>query len=129
MCDEVIVLYAGRICEKGTVDEIFYQPKHEYTKGLIRSIPYGSKKESRLIPIAGSPVDVLNLPKGCAFAPRCDKAMKICLEQKCDLIALDKTHFSSCWLNIADLIQSGKIVPEESLEPNDYEGGATHVGL
>ncbi len=127
MCDEVIVMYAGRICEKGTVDEIFYEPKHEYTKGLIRSIPYGSKKESRLIPISGSPVDVLNLPKGCAFAPRCDKAMKICLEQKCELVSLNQTHSSSCWLNIADLIDKGQIAPDESIVPEDKEGGTANV--
>jgi len=124
MCDEVIVLYAGRICEKGTVDQIFYESKHEYTKGLIRSIPYGSKNVTRLVPISGSPVDILNLPKGCAFAPRCEKAMKVCLEQKCGLIDLGDGHSASCWVNIREGVEAGRIVPEESAEP---EGGKADV--
>lgn len=124
MCDEVVVMYAGRICEKGTVDEIFYDPKHEYTKGLIRSIPYGSKNQTRLVPISGSPVDILNLPKGCAFAPRCEKAMKVCLEQKCGLVTLQGGHASSCWLNIRDQVESGRIAPDESVEA---EGGNADV--
>ena len=81
MCDEIIVMYGGKVCERGTADDIFYNPRHEYTKGLIRSIPRISEKHEKLVPIAGSPVDLLNLPKGCAFAARCDHAMKICLEQ------------------------------------------------
>ncbi len=124
MCDEVIVLYAGRVCEKGTVDQIFYESKHEYTKGLIRSIPYGSKNVTRLVPISGSPVDILNLPKGCAFAPRCDKAMKVCLEQKCGLMDLGDGHSASCWQNVREGVEAGRIVPEESAEP---EGGKADV--
>ncbi|MDD3409392.1 MAG: ABC transporter ATP-binding protein, partial [Eubacteriales bacterium] len=81
ICDEIIVMYAGRVCERGTADEIFYNPCHEYTKGLIRSIPKMTGTHERLIPIAGSPVDLLNLPAGCAFASRCDCAMKICLSE------------------------------------------------
>lgn len=78
ICDEVIVMYAGRICEQGTVDEIFYNPKHEYTKGLLESLPSVTTLGKQLESIKGTPIDLLNLPKGCAFAPRCDKAMKIC---------------------------------------------------
>ena len=82
MCDEIIVMYAGKVCERGTADEIFYNPRHEYTKGLIRSIPRVKERHEKLIPIAGTPVDLLNLPQGCAFASRCDCAMKICLEEQ-----------------------------------------------
>ena len=82
MCDEVIVMYAGGICEQGTADEIFYNPKHEYTKGLMRSIPTVGNDGQRLQPITGTPIDLLNMPKGCPFAPRCDNAMKICLTQR-----------------------------------------------
>ena len=82
MCDEVIVMYAGSICEKGTADEIFYEPKHEYTKGLMRSIPSTTSAGTRLQPITGTPIDLLNMPKGCPFAPRCDNAMKICLTER-----------------------------------------------
>ncbi len=121
MCDEVIVLYAGRVCEKGSVDEIFYDPKHEYTKGLIRSIPYGSKTKGRLIPILGSPVDMLNMPAGCAFAPRCEKAMRICLKEKCEEIKLTPTHSSSCWLNIQLAIENSEI--KEAEEDSSLESG------
>ena len=77
MCDEIIVMYAGRICERGTAEEIFYNPRHAYTKGLLRSIPRMTDVHEKLVPIAGSPVDLLNLPEGCAFASRCDHAMRI----------------------------------------------------
>ena len=70
MCDEVIVMYAGSICEQGTADEIFYNPRHEYTKGLLRSIPNVNNMKEKLVPIAGTPINVLNLPKGCAFCTR-----------------------------------------------------------
>ncbi|MCF7930171.1 MAG: ABC transporter ATP-binding protein [Acholeplasmataceae bacterium] len=116
MCDEVIVMYAGKICEKGSVDEIFYDPKHEYTKGLLKSIPYGSKTLGRLVPIEGSPVDMMNMPKGCAFAPRCSKAMKICLEHKCEEVHLSGTHSAACWVNIKEKIDKKEIVPIKANE-------------
>lgn len=116
MCDEVIVMYAGKVCEKGTVDEIFYNPKHEYTKGLLRSIPYGSKALGRLIPIEGSPVDMMNMPKGCAFAPRCSQAMKICLERKCDEVQISEHHSAACWINIKEAIDKKEIVPIKANE-------------
>ena len=79
MCDEVIVMYAGKVAERGTARQIFYNPRHEYTKGLLRSIPnIDSDGQERLIPIAGTPIDMLNMPAGCAFAPRCGQAMKVC---------------------------------------------------
>ena len=84
MCDEVIVMYAGSICEQGTADEIFYNPKHEYTKGLMRSIPTIGNDGEKLHPISGTPIDLLNMPAGCPFAPRCDNAMKICLRQRAE---------------------------------------------
>ncbi|MCL1802436.1 MAG: ABC transporter ATP-binding protein [Eubacteriaceae bacterium] len=99
MCERVIVMYAGRIVESGTVDEIFYAPAHEYTKGLLKSIPSISDERQRLIPIAGSPVDMLSLPKGCAFAPRCDCAMKICLASQPAQSRISETHSASCWMN------------------------------
>lgn len=100
MCDEIIVMYAGRICERGTADEIFYNPRHEYTKGLLRSIPRLDSKHHKLIPIAGSPVDLTNMPKGCAFASRCDKCMKICLEELPQELPINDDHLASCWMNV-----------------------------
>ncbi len=74
LCDEVIVMYAGGICEQGTADEIFYNPQHEYSKGLMRSIPTADTSGQKLKPIEGTPIDLLNMPKGCPFAPRCENA-------------------------------------------------------
>ena len=65
MCDEIIVMYGGRVCERGTADDIFYRPAHEYTKGLLRSIPNIANMKERLVPIAGTPINLLNMPKGC----------------------------------------------------------------
>ena len=100
MCDEIIVMYAGRICERGTADEIFYNPRHEYTKGLLRSIPRLDSKHEKLIPIAGSPVDLTNMPKGCAFASRCDQCMKICLNELPEELPINDEHLASCWMNV-----------------------------
>ncbi len=99
-CDEIIVMYAGRVCERGTVDEIFYNPRHEYTKGLLRSIPTLNGGHDKLIPIAGSPVDLTNLPKGCAFASRCDRCMKICLTEQPEEVRVNDSHIASCWMNV-----------------------------
>ena len=103
MCDEIIVMYAGRVCERGTADEIFYNPRHEYTKGLLRSIPRLDTHHARLIPIAGSPVDLTNLPKGCAFASRCDQCMKLCLGRRPELYEMKPGHASRCWRTILEM--------------------------
>ena len=100
MCDEIIVMYAGRVCERGTVDEIFYNPRHEYTKGLLRSIPTLNGGHDKLIPIAGSPVDLTNLPAGCSFASRCDHCMKICLTDQPEEVRVNDSHIASCWMNV-----------------------------
>lgn len=100
MCDEVIVMYAGSICEQGTADEIFYNPKHEYTKGLLRSIPTENTSGKKLEPITGTPIDLLNMPKGCPFAPRCDAAMKICLCEKAERMLINEDHAATCWMNV-----------------------------
>lgn len=100
MCDEIIVMYGGRVCERGTADEIFYNPHHEYTKGLLRSIPGVNNMKERLVPIAGTPINMLNMPKGCAFCPRCDEAMKICLEEIPEELWINEFHKASCWKNV-----------------------------
>ncbi len=102
MCDEVIVMYAGSICEQGTADEIFYTPRHAYTRGLLRSIPSVENAGQKLQPITGTPIDLLNMPKGCPFAPRCDDAMKICIRERCAPQQVGGTHTASCWLNVRD---------------------------
>ena len=105
MCDEVIVMYAGSICEQGTADEIFYNPKHEYTKGLMRSIPTVDNDDEKLEPITGTPIDLLNMPKGCPFAPRCDAAMKICLRERCQRMEINEYHQAACWMNVKEAAQ------------------------
>lgn len=105
MCDEIIVMYGGRVCERGTADDIFYNPRHEYTKGLLRSIPKASNMNEKLVPIAGSPINLLNLPKGCAFCSRCENAMKICLTQKPEELPVDDRHYAACWLNVKKMME------------------------
>lgn len=108
MCDEIIVMYGGRVCERGTADAIFYSPTHEYTKGLLRSIPTKTNSKTRLVPIGGTPINMLNMPKGCAFCPRCDAAMKICLTEKPEEIWVGEDHLASCWMNIKNMMEEGK---------------------
>ena len=100
ICDRIAVMYAGKIIESGLTDDIFYNPKHEYTKGLLKSIPkmYEADYE-RLVPIEGTPVDMLNPPKGCPFASRCDSCMKISLREMPPVKNFSETHYSQCWLN------------------------------
>ena len=121
MCDEVIVMYAGEVCERGTADEIFYNPKHEYTKGLLRSIPTVSDDDRRLEPIGGTPVDLLNMPDGCPFSSRCDNAMKICLNFKAKEMKINDNHIASCWHNIKDAIAAGELTEKEVEEMYNNE--------
>ena len=103
LCDEVIVMYAGSVCERGTADEIFYHPAHEYTRGLLRSIPnIDSDDKTRLVPITGTPIDLLNMPKGCAFAPRCERAMKVCLTSRAREVPVGRDHLCACWMNVKE---------------------------
>ena len=100
MCDRIAVMYAGRIVEYGTTDDIFYNPKHEYTKGLLRSIPrLDAKEHERLVPIECTPIDLLNPPAGCPFAPRCSNCMKICLREMAPVTTFDDVHYTQCWMN------------------------------
>ena len=112
MCEKIAVMYAGHIVEYGTADEIFYNPSHEYTKGLIKSIPkLNAEKIERLVPIEGQPVDLLNPPAGCPFAPRCSECMKICLNKMPPKTELSDTHYSYCWL-----LQKEELKGEENCE-------------
>lgn len=121
MCDEVIVMYAGSICEQGTADELFYNPRHEYTKGLLRSIPSTANAGLKLQPISGTPIDLLNMPAGCPFAPRCDAAMKICLRERAPRLDINADHKSACWINVKLGVEDGSILldNEESEAANN----------
>ena len=99
MCDRIAVMYAGKVVECGTTDDIFYDPRHEYTKGLLRSVPHIDEEESRrLIAIEGTPVDMLNPPAGCPFAPRCPSCMKICLREMPPYTEYSDVHYAACWM-------------------------------
>ena len=108
MCEKIAVMYAGHIVEYGTTDEIFYNPQHEYTKGLINSIPkLNAEEKERLVPIEGQPVDLLNPPAGCPFAPRCKNCMKICLSKMPPKTELSDTHYTHCWLRQKEEFEKG----------------------
>ena len=98
VCDKVAVMYGGLIMEYGTADEIFYHPRHPYTMGLLGSIPHvdGGEKR-RLIPIDGTPPDLINPPKGCPFSTRCKYCMNICTREQPPYFAEDK-HRTMCWM-------------------------------
>lgn len=103
ICDKVSVMYGGKIVEQAPVDELFYKPSHPYTRGLLRSMPrVDAESYERLIPIEGTPIDLLNPPKGCPFANRCDDCMKVCLNQKPPYTQIGKNHISACWLHFKD---------------------------
>ena len=106
MCDEIIVMYGGRVCERGTAEDIFYRPAHEYTKGLLKSIPSVDRMGEKLIPIPGTPINLLNMPKGCAFCPRCENAMKICIEEIPPEIQMPDGHFASCWMSVKEQMEA-----------------------
>jgi oligopeptide transport system ATP-binding protein len=99
MCDRIAVMYAGKVVEAGNTDDIFYHPSHEYTKGLLLSLPnLNDTERKKLIPIDGQPVDMLNPPVGCPFAPRCHSCMKVCLRSMPEFTDLGEEHYSACWL-------------------------------
>lgn len=124
LCDEIIVMYAGSICEQGTAEEIFYNPRHEYTKGLLRSIPTADTAGQKLQPITGTPIDLLNMPKGCAFAPRCDAAMKVCIQKKCERMVINEDHMASCWMNVKAGSEDGSVdVIFDGYDKQETEGG------
>ena len=125
LCDEVIVMYAGSVCERGTADEIFYHAAHEYTRGLLRSIPnIDSDDKTRLVPISGTPIDLLNMPKGCAFAPRCERAMKVCLSSRAREVPVGRDHLCACWMNVKEGAEKNVIRTDEKGEITgiDLEG-------
>ena len=98
VADRVAVMYGGKIVEIGTVDEIFYNPQHPYTWGLISSMPTLDTKDEELYVIPGTPPNLLNPPKGDAFAPRNEYAMQIDLEEHPPMFKVSDTHYAATWL-------------------------------
>ena len=99
LCDRVLVMYGGKIVERGSVDEIFYDTAHPYTKGLMHSIAkLDTAKGQKLQPIEGTPPDLFAPPKGCPFAARCEYCMEICKDMPPQTYELSKEHETCCWL-------------------------------
>jgi oligopeptide transport system ATP-binding protein len=98
LCDRINVMYAGRIVESGTVRDIFYRPSHGYTLGLLRAVPrLDEATKTRLIPIDGSPPDLIDLPQGCPFSPRCRIALDICHRERPEFKTIEPNHVAACW--------------------------------
>ena len=98
--DKVNVMYAGQIVEKGTAAEIYSNPKHPYTIGLLNSVPRLDQViKKRLIPIEGMPPDLSSLPSGCAFRPRCIHAVDRCRKESPMLSRITENHYLACWIN------------------------------
>ncbi|MFI3325086.1 MAG: ABC transporter ATP-binding protein [Clostridia bacterium] len=103
VADRVAVMYAGKIVETGTAEEIFYRPNHPYTKALLKSLPeIDTSKDEKLISIPGSPPNLLDPPVGCGFGARCEHCMQICLEEQPEKYDISTVHHSVCWLNHPD---------------------------
>ena len=113
MAERVIVMYSGFIVEESPVDEIYAQPRHPYTLGLLRSIPrLDLGRQKRLVPIDGLPPDLLEAPTSCPFAPRCDFAIDKCWEENPPLAEISPGRRTACWVDISDV----KVLIDETEE-------------
>ncbi|PJI08444.1 MULTISPECIES: ABC transporter ATP-binding protein [Clostridium] len=103
LCSKINVMYGGLIVEKGSARDIFYNAKHPYTWGLLKSIPDPTKDtKEKLVPIEGYPPDLLNPPKGCPFAARCPYTMEVCMQKPVPAFKIGEGHEAACWLNHPD---------------------------
>ncbi|WP_391572404.1 ABC transporter ATP-binding protein [Cohnella sp.] len=115
ICDRVIVMYAGQVVETGTKREIFNNPQHPYTKGLLKSLPrLDQAKDEPLIPIFGTPPDLIKPPQGCGFCDRCDEAMRVCETEVPDYTVLSDTQSVRCWLQHPYAKQAGSSGSKEA---------------
>jgi oligopeptide transport system ATP-binding protein len=107
MCDRVQVMYAGHLVEQASVEQLYADPRHPYTLGLIRSVPrLDEARKERLEPIPGLPPDLVNVPPGCPFYPRCSFHMPVCLEQRPLLRPVDGAHTAACWADIKEAVMT-----------------------
>lgn len=102
LCDRVNVMYGSQIMETGNIDDIFYETAHPYTTALLRCLPEVAVMNGlkRLSPITGTPVDLMMLPEGCAFASRCTSCMNLCIKRRPDLHSISNSHMARCWLSV-----------------------------
>jgi oligopeptide transport system ATP-binding protein len=102
VCERINVMYAGHIVESGTAEELFANPRHPYTLGLLRSVPrIDQPRREKLIPIEGLPPDLIDPPPGCPFAPRCAYAVERCLDENPELEPVGPAHVAACWVDVA----------------------------
>ena len=113
ICDEVSVVYAGRVVEHGTLEDIFDHTLHPYTEGLFNSLPNMADRTQRLKPIKGLMPDPSNLPEGCAFCPRCNYAKDICARKKPGRLWSNDTHYVECHLYNENNIRNGEVLKGE----------------
>ncbi|CAM3849240.1 ABC transporter ATP-binding protein [Cohnella lubricantis] len=115
VCDRVIVMYAGQVVETGTIKEIFRNPQHPYTKGLLKSLPrLNQSKDEPLIPIHGTPPDLIKPPQGCGFCSRCEDAMRICATEAPEVTTISETQMVRCWLQDPRAAKGAGMGKEES---------------
>lgn len=118
VCTDIVVMYGGMMMEKGTVEDIFHSPQHPYTRGLLKSVPrMDNEEKGRLIPINGSPPDLLSPPTGCPFSPRCPHVMQICIEDAPPMFEVDESSSSACWL-----------LHENAPKVEGYKKGCVEIG-
>jgi len=111
LCDRVQVMYAGHLVEQASVEQLYADPRHPYTLGLIRSVPrLDESRKERLEPIPGLPPDLVNVPPGCPFYPRCGFHMPVCLEQRPLLRPVDPGHTAACWADIKEAAKEAMAV-------------------
>ena len=119
MADDVVVMYAGQVVEKGTAEEVFYKSSHPYTLGLRSAMPSNKEdKSEKLVPIDGAPPDLFKPPTGCGYAERCPFVMKVCLNQMPELLTVEGAHLSRCWLQNSH-------APRD-VAPKVYRSGEAH---
>jgi len=101
--NRMAVMYAGRIVEQGPAAEVYAHPQHPYTIGLLASVPrLDQPRKERLVPIDGQPPNLISLPPGCSFVPRCSYRMEICSKERPELRSVADRHFTACWANIGE---------------------------
>lgn len=117
MAQRILVMYAGKIIESGSLEDIFYKPKHPYTWGLLKSVPrLDAKQKEELMPIEGTPPDLFAPPVGCGFAARCEYCMNICKEKQPEFLQVGEGHHSACWLSHPDAPKVDRPVGREGVK-------------
>jgi oligopeptide/dipeptide ABC transporter ATP-binding protein len=111
MADRVAVMYAGRVVEYASTEELFYNPRHPYTLALLQAVPRLGNGNQELAPIAGAPPDLSRLPVGCSFYDRCPFHEDKCKEQSPPLASVGNDHQASCWVDITTFRMSSRGLP------------------